>query len=77
MVPKYSQSQSMGKNTVELRTMARTGAELPSKSTAVLAWVSKMTPFCPPSVTSTVRRVLLYRALTPRLKPFTWLDSMV
>ena len=78
MMPKYSQIQSMGRKTVEFRIMARTVRLAPDRSWAVLAWRSKITPFCPPSEdTRTVRRVLLYWALTPRLNPRSRLDSMV
>jgi hypothetical protein len=76
MVPKYWHSQSMGRNTVLLRTMARTCTGTPSRSAAVLFCRSKMIPRRS-SVTSTVRRVVLYRALTPRLTPLARLGSMV
>ena len=68
MVPKYSHSQSMGTKTVPLRTMAWAGTVMPDRSWAVLARVSNTTPSSP-SVTSSVRLVVLYMAFTPRSMP--------
>ena len=66
----------MGTKIMELRTMARAGTGFCCKSWAVLFWMSNTTPICPLD-TSTVRRVVLYSALTPRLMPLSRMDSMV